>query len=84
MKFKVGDIVKVIRSGRGVSLENIGRKTVITEIGRRKYNNFDAVKTRDLDNPDFEDWINEDSFVLVKKKTIKPYNIVNFCKKFYE
>ena len=63
-KFKVGDTVKAIRSGYGVGYNNKGKTTVITKING-KYGNDEGVKTRDLKNPNYNDWISADSFELV-------------------
>ena len=65
--FKVGDIVKVIDSGFGMSSLNKGKETIITKIGGTYDSDGDGVKTADFKNPVYSDWIRYDMFELVKK-----------------
>ena len=62
-KFKVGDRVRVVVGGSGVSFLDVGKKTIVTEVGG-KYAIKSAVKTKDFKNENYDDWIDEESFEL--------------------
>lgn len=65
MKFFIDDVVEVVKSGIGISQQNMGKRTIITAINGCYVKENDAVQTKDFKNPEFGDWISQESFKLV-------------------
>ncbi len=65
-RFMVGDEVEVVQGGAGISPDNEGKRTIIIATGGNYQGTHDAVRTKDFENPGYEDWIGSRSFKLIK------------------
>jgi len=77
MSLKVGDKVRIIEGGLGISPQQKGETTVITEVGgiytggSDTYGPMPGVKAKNIYNPAYNDWVAERSFELISRNVWK-------------